>query len=1353
MRSGLRLIGLDFVKLPLTENKFELECLEPRLLLSGEPLGAASMAAPIQCSISTPAAYEVFVSSNPLAGSYRADNTASRFSTSDNGNSGLFDGLQASNLEGFTPGQLPETVSPAPAAQPEKTVPTTPATTLKKEMVPSEDSSVISHAADEFGSDGGSALSVDSQTLGSPTVDAMIASLKTPNGPPAALGVDLSISVFISDSSVTFTGSDKSDLLFLRVSGNQLFFSQTGEQGTFVPATMGKSSFVITSKSIINVNLLGGDDQLLLDSSLISVLEEKGASLQFDGGTGSNALAGSSLDSVWDVTAADEGYLGKTVGFRSVGNLVGGANNVDTFVLGESGSIDGLIDGGLGGFDSLVIDGQHGSVASLPYGPNSGIIRLGGEQNVIRYDGLEPITLSGTATDVIVGGSSGDDQLVLEVDPGDAAKLRVRSTNGTIESVSFVKPTGSLTVSGGSGADTITLPAGQVINLAGADISLTAETLTLTSATLQGRNMNLTAAASSAGSLTNTGLTNVTPAAAATINIGGSAVINASGNLTLSASSSANQSATATALTVGLINTDAAVARAVVNSAAQIHIFGTADLTVTGTLSLTATNLVNVQVTANGTAGGASAAGGSVAFADVTATTSAIIDGSATANANTISVLATSDATVASTALSTRQGATTNPTTQQLLGQFNPAASNGAITVAAALAISRLSSSTTAKLGSAGLIHANSGVTVAAQPFASSDAKADARGVNSLTGVGAGVALNIVSADATASVDGQLQATGLTIRAGAMPAPHLQSERNTFSAEAYSGAGSSGVGVAGAFAQNTVTSNANRALLDGSSQAAIGGTVMLDAGNRSNNQVTADGLGAGSLGIGATIALNVASDAAEAAVRNGAALTGAGSLTLTAKGDHAMISTAKAGAAGGTPTAAAVSLSIPSGSTVAQVGTGAALSVGALSLDANRTNTLTTNSDGKVTGPGVGVGAVFGLSIDNESSLASVGRSVTVTGAATLGSTMNASTDTNAYASAQGAANGSPAVNSLISQWRQLINNNTWTPQPITVPIAGTPSGSLGVAGALALNIAGSSATSTIASGATLQAGTTLSVLATTTYEATALADATAVNSATGIAAAAAINASSPAATANIDAAASAVQVNLVSSASGSTTVTANSGAGATNVGVAGAFAMNLASAKSIASVGAGANVQATSPTGDLMVHATGHATNDHALADGTAPGFAGTGVGASVVFNILTNTTDASVAGQASSGRKSTILAEGDYTTHSEAEGGATGGTSIAPAMDLTVSANLTRALVVSTAIMTVGSDLLVRASHQGSTPQFFQGLRHRRANSSGCGVGPGHRGGSGAGSGCGQSCRQRPRHGGGPGTEHERV
>ncbi|MFV2067372.1 MAG: beta strand repeat-containing protein, partial [Pirellulales bacterium] len=189
------------------------------------------------------------------------------------------------------------------------------------------------------------------------------------------------------------------------------------------------------------------DDSLTIDSSVAPLVQ-----VIFDGAEGVDSLVGPAIDSTWYITGRGTGQVGN-VSFESVENLVGEANNEDSFVLLAGGSLDGLVDGGAGGFDSLIIEKSVAELSYSAYGPDSGLIMVDGES--LPFIGLEPITVSGT-TDITVNATGGDDALVIEEDPNDTTKLVVRSTTGTMESLSFNKDAASATIQLGDGDDSLT---------------------------------------------------------------------------------------------------------------------------------------------------------------------------------------------------------------------------------------------------------------------------------------------------------------------------------------------------------------------------------------------------------------------------------------------------------------------------------------------------------------------------------------------------------------------------------------------------------------------------------------------------------------------------------------------------------------------------------------------------------------------------------------------------------------------------------------------------------------------------------------------------------------------------------
>ena len=231
--------------------------------------------------------------------------------------------------------------------------------------------------------------------------------------------------------------------------------------------------------------------------------------VQFDGGAGSNTLAGPGQNAVWNITGTNSGTLTEPdtgqvqAQFSQVQNLTGAADNQDTFIVGADGSLTGLVDGGAGGFDSLVLDGgTFGSVAYTASGPHSGTIDRDG--SVISYAGLEPVTdLSAVADRTFTTGGLTDNARLSE----SGGNLTIQSLDAipTFESLTFAKPTdsltidlggdlglpmsadkldiqalsmdASLTVNGGDGRDEVTVSGN--LTLPGKDLTINAEQITV----------------------------------------------------------------------------------------------------------------------------------------------------------------------------------------------------------------------------------------------------------------------------------------------------------------------------------------------------------------------------------------------------------------------------------------------------------------------------------------------------------------------------------------------------------------------------------------------------------------------------------------------------------------------------------------------------------------------------------------------------------------------------------------------------------------------------------------------------------------------------------------------------------
>jgi hypothetical protein len=171
------------------------------------------------------------------------------------------------------------------------------------------------------------------------------------------------------------------------------------------------SAVVVASRPLAStreVIVTGTDagDRLVLHASAVgsfgqgeSATPAPPLAIRFDGGAGDDTLVGPALDVTWQVTAPDAGSVAG-LAFLRVESLVGAADNEDSFVLAQGGSLGGAIAGGAGGFDSLVIEGAYQQATFRATGPDSGSVTLDG--TTIAYVGLEPITSNLPAADVVI---------------------------------------------------------------------------------------------------------------------------------------------------------------------------------------------------------------------------------------------------------------------------------------------------------------------------------------------------------------------------------------------------------------------------------------------------------------------------------------------------------------------------------------------------------------------------------------------------------------------------------------------------------------------------------------------------------------------------------------------------------------------------------------------------------------------------------------------------------------------------------------------------------------------------------------------------------------------------------------
>ncbi|HEX8076366.1 MAG TPA: hypothetical protein VF511_01015, partial [Chthoniobacterales bacterium] len=208
--------------------------------------------------------------------------------------------------------------------------------------------------------------------------------------------------------------------------------------------------------------------------------------------------------------------------------------------------------------DKLVVTGgSQGTVTYNYSNAHDGSIVMS-NFGTVTYTGLEPITNSGTASDIVFNLPSGPNAATL-ADDGTASNGMSRLSGATIETTDFAGPTGSLTINRGNAADTLAVNA-----LPDFDASLTIgsganpfSTITFNGAVTLAANKNLSGDASNSISLPNTtsdlatsGTGTISLTTARDINIAGGHISVVNGNMTLSANAAATNTATTTGIDI-----------------------------------------------------------------------------------------------------------------------------------------------------------------------------------------------------------------------------------------------------------------------------------------------------------------------------------------------------------------------------------------------------------------------------------------------------------------------------------------------------------------------------------------------------------------------------------------------------------------------------------------------------------------------------------------------------------------------------------------------------------------------------------------------------------------------------------
>ncbi|MGY6548458.1 MAG: leukotoxin LktA family filamentous adhesin, partial [Roseinatronobacter sp.] len=441
---------------------------------------------------------------------------------------------------------------------------------------------------------------------------------------------------------------------------------------------------------------------------------------------------------------------------------------------------------------------------------------------------------------------------------GDVAFNAIRTGGGTVEII--------LGSSGGIGPELtgrdITLTASATVDQASLLLALPSATARIlsNSGTIDASGQfRAIATATGAGGLALLPLGVVVTNVTAEVDIRGSTRLTAAA-VTLDATAGATSSIVTQSLAPANSSGDGAVAVSTINSTAIARTGGQAALTVTGATTLSATNTVTSTSDATPQA---AAFGASVGVSIINAITTAEIAEAAALSAGALSLNATTSTETTVNAVAGAGGATepspgsqasTFLTDDRYGGQATT--QDGAVSVAGALAISDLTSSTNARLTSIATTQVAGALSVSTSSGNRAEVTADGSTVVSDTGVGVAVGINIARVVNDAVISGAVNAGSVAISA-MRPA-----DGNMFRTAATSGAGASNVGVAGSFGLNLVDVQ-SLARIGAASALVIsgGGAVLLDAQNATETTAQALPVGSGAsgaqVGIGASVAINI----------------------------------------------------------------------------------------------------------------------------------------------------------------------------------------------------------------------------------------------------------------------------------------------------------------------------------------------------------------------------------------------------------------------------------------------------------------------------------------------------------------
>ncbi len=635
-----------------------------------------------------------------------------------------------------------------------------------------------------------------------------------------------------------------------------------------------------------------------------------------------------------------------------------------------------------------------------------------------------------------------------------------------------------------------------LVNVVGAT-TITADTLDITAAidtdieaTVEDGTVKLLTVWAAGDARVNLGDANI--AGTTTINVTDELTSEAKSEITIDASSKPGSANTDSSLDAAVVNVNVVdvgipvIVPAGFTSGADMTVGGGAVITAGTKATFKATDLIDVETTADGEVAGT--AGATLAGTIVDSDTIAAITGNAAVTAPTVDLLASTTRTLVTTAKSTPGGAedegqTDNPS-QQALEDNDAKTSDGDLTIAAAVSVSHVQGNTNAFVDSAAAtaVTATTVLNVSASSMDAASAIANATGTGS-PGLAIAAAINHVDLFDNAWLGG----ANLTVQATTVNVTATMDADNTFQAEATSGAGSEdGLGVAGALAINAVDTSVRAFVDNGTVLDLNGGTLTLTAASTTKSVADAkpleDGGTGESLGLGASVAMNLVDNVTEAMVEAGATVSDGAAVSLAATGDHELLTTATMSASGGTAITPVVAMTFTTNTTRAIFDSGSTVTVtGNLDAEATQDVEITTEGQGDAEGSGsLAIGAMFALiSASDVVTAQAAGTLTTAGGNVNLKSRSRNKSKSDSKASAAGASDKGQTVDEQADAQKGAAEDQGGSGSSKNTPSAKTSDGPIAIAAAVSVSVLDADISATVSGTISAPNGTvTISSLA-----------------------------------------------------------------------------------------------------------------------------------------------------------------------------------------------------------------------------------------------------------------------------------